>query len=97
MVRPSRTIPSEIAATPARGSAATIETEDCNYPRQRDRGYRVGRCHGLPAFRGPQLNPEMKFRVVQLPFRNVSYASMSQDGSWIVFPPRMTVENSMSI
>jgi serine/threonine protein kinase len=36
--------------------------------------------------RGPRLNPEMKFRVVQLPFRNASYASMSRDGSWIVFP-----------
>jgi serine/threonine protein kinase len=35
---------------------------------------------------GPQLNPEMKFRIVQLPFRNASYASMSRDGSWIVFP-----------
>ena len=28
----------------------------------------------------------MKFRVVQLPFRDVSYASMSRDGNWIVFP-----------
>jgi serine/threonine protein kinase len=36
--------------------------------------------------RGPQLNLDMKFRIVQLPFRDVSYASMSQDGSWIVFP-----------
>jgi serine/threonine protein kinase len=35
---------------------------------------------------GPRLNPEMKSRVVQLPFRNVSYASMSHDGSWIAFP-----------
>jgi Tol biopolymer transport system component len=36
--------------------------------------------------RGPQLNQDMKFRVVQLPFRDVSYADMSRDGSWIVFP-----------
>ena len=36
--------------------------------------------------RGPQLNPEMKSRVLQLPFRNVSYAGMSQDGNWIAFP-----------
>jgi serine/threonine protein kinase len=36
--------------------------------------------------RGPQLNPGMKFRVVQVPFRDVSYADMSQDGNWIVFP-----------
>ncbi len=35
---------------------------------------------------GPQLNPDMKFRVIQLPFRNVSYADMSEDGRWIVFP-----------
>jgi serine/threonine protein kinase len=36
--------------------------------------------------RGPHLNLDMKFRVVQVPFRDVSYASMSRDGSWIVFP-----------
>jgi serine/threonine protein kinase/Tol biopolymer transport system component len=36
--------------------------------------------------RGPVVNPEMRSRVLQLPFRNVSYASMSKDGSWIVFP-----------
>jgi serine/threonine protein kinase len=36
--------------------------------------------------RGPELNPEMTFRVLQLPFRNVSYAGMSQDGNWIAFP-----------
>jgi serine/threonine protein kinase len=36
--------------------------------------------------KGLQLNPDMKFRIVQLPFRDVSYASMSQEGSWIVFP-----------
>jgi serine/threonine protein kinase len=34
----------------------------------------------------PQLNPGMKFRVVQIPFRNVHYGSMSEDGNWIVFP-----------
>jgi serine/threonine protein kinase len=36
--------------------------------------------------RGPELNPDMKSRVVQLPFRNVSYAGMSADGNWIAFP-----------
>jgi eukaryotic-like serine/threonine-protein kinase len=36
--------------------------------------------------RGPQLNPDMKFRVLQLPFRDVNYASVSRDGNWIVFP-----------
>ncbi len=36
--------------------------------------------------RAPRLNPEMKFRVLQLPFRDVAYASMSRDGSWIAFP-----------
>jgi Tol biopolymer transport system component/predicted Ser/Thr protein kinase len=35
---------------------------------------------------GPRLNPAMKSRVLQVPFRNVSYASMSRDGSWIAFP-----------
>ena len=35
---------------------------------------------------GPELNPEMKVRVLQLPFRNVSYAGMSGDGNWIAFP-----------
>ncbi len=35
---------------------------------------------------GPQLNPDMKSRVVQLPFRDVAYARMSRDGNWIVFP-----------
>jgi serine/threonine protein kinase len=46
-------------------------------------------CAGILAvllLRGPQLNQDMKFRVVQLPFRNVNYADMSQDGNWIVFP-----------
>ncbi len=36
--------------------------------------------------RGPQLNPDMQFRVLQLPFRDVNYASVSRDGNWIVFP-----------
>jgi serine/threonine protein kinase/Tol biopolymer transport system component len=36
--------------------------------------------------RGAQLNPDMRCRVVHLPFRDVSYASVSRDGNWIVFP-----------
>ena len=46
-------------------------------------------CGGILVFllsHGPQLNPDMKFRVVQLPFRDVGYGSVSQDGNWIVFP-----------
>jgi serine/threonine protein kinase len=46
-------------------------------------------CAGVAVLllsRGPQLNPDMKSRIVQIPFRNVSYASMSLDGNWIVFP-----------
>ncbi len=38
--------------------------------------------------RAPQLNPEMKSHVLQLPFRDVSYATMSKVGSWIAFPAR---------
>jgi serine/threonine protein kinase len=35
--------------------------------------------------RGLHLNPDMKSRVVQLPFRDVSQAGMSRDGNWIAF------------
>ncbi len=35
---------------------------------------------------GPGLNPDMQSRMVQIPFRNVSYASLSRDGNWIAFP-----------
>ncbi|MEW6510115.1 MAG: protein kinase [Bacteroidota bacterium] len=34
----------------------------------------------------PTLNPNMKSRVVQVPFRNVTYGSVSEDGNWLVFP-----------
>ena len=34
---------------------------------------------------GPQLNPEMKTRTIQLPFKNVYRGSMSKDGNWVVF------------
>jgi len=75
----------ETAATPARS------------PQQQSRrkfamilGSAIGGMGAVVAVfllsRGLELNPEMKFRVVQLPFRNASYASMSRDGSWIVFP-----------
>jgi len=46
-------------------------------------------CAGVLAVlfcRGPELNPDMKSRVVQIPFRDVDYADLSQDGNWIVFP-----------
>jgi len=35
---------------------------------------------------GWQLNPDMKFRTIQIPFRNVRYADVSADGNWLVFP-----------
>jgi Tol biopolymer transport system component/predicted Ser/Thr protein kinase len=36
--------------------------------------------------RGPELNPDMTFRVVQIPFQNVWYADVSRDGNWLYFP-----------
>jgi serine/threonine protein kinase/dipeptidyl aminopeptidase/acylaminoacyl peptidase len=36
--------------------------------------------------RGPQLNPGMTFRTLQIPFRSVWYANLSKDGNWLVFP-----------
>jgi len=35
--------------------------------------------------REPQLNPDMKSRILQIPYRNVSYAGISQDGNWLAF------------
>ncbi|HSQ75368.1 MAG TPA: protein kinase, partial [Bacteroidota bacterium] len=32
-----------------------------------------------------QLNPDMKSRILQIPYRNVSFAGISQDGNWIAF------------
>ena len=40
----------------------------------------------LMTSRGPQLNPDMKSRVLTIPFRDVRYACMSKDGNWVVFP-----------
>ena len=36
--------------------------------------------------RGKQLNPDMKFRIVQVPFEDVWYADVSTDGNWLYFP-----------
>jgi Tol biopolymer transport system component/predicted Ser/Thr protein kinase len=36
--------------------------------------------------RKPELNPDMKVRVLQIPFRSVTYGSMTPDGNWLVFP-----------
>jgi eukaryotic-like serine/threonine-protein kinase len=33
-----------------------------------------------------KLNPNMSFRVVQIPFSQISYPGLSQDGNWIAFP-----------
>ena len=38
--------------------------------------------------RAPQLNPDMKFHTLQIPFRSVWNANVSQDGNWLVFPAR---------
>jgi serine/threonine protein kinase len=35
---------------------------------------------------GPELNADMRSRVLTLPFRSVAYADMSKDGNWVVFP-----------
>jgi serine/threonine protein kinase len=41
----------------------------------------------LPSFRKmPQLNPGMTFRTLQIPFRNVWGAGVSEDGNWLVIP-----------
>lgn len=40
-----------------------------------------------PSFRKmPQLNPDMTFRTLQIPFRNVWGAGVSEDGNWLVIP-----------
>ena len=36
--------------------------------------------------RRPELNPDMKARVLQIPFRNITYGDMTPDGNWLVFP-----------
>jgi len=36
--------------------------------------------------RGSQLNPDMKFHTLQIPFRSTWYANVSRDGNWLVFP-----------
>ena len=46
----------------------------------------------LTVFRGGssreagKLNPQASFRVLQIPFMQVSYPGLSQDGSWVAFP-----------
>jgi Tol biopolymer transport system component/predicted Ser/Thr protein kinase len=35
--------------------------------------------------RGQQLNPDMKFRIIQAPMRNIWYGDLSADGNWLVF------------
>jgi eukaryotic-like serine/threonine-protein kinase len=35
--------------------------------------------------RDPQLNPDMKFRTLQLSFSQISYPGISSDGNWIAF------------
>ena len=34
----------------------------------------------------PLLNPNMKLRLIQIPFKNMWYGSISADGNWITFP-----------
>ncbi len=34
----------------------------------------------------PQLDPNMTFRTIQMPFTVFQYPGLSQDGNWIVFP-----------
>jgi serine/threonine protein kinase len=34
---------------------------------------------------GQQLNPEMKFRIIQTPMRNIWYGDLSADGNWLIF------------
>ena len=36
--------------------------------------------------RGPQLNPDMKIRDLQIPFQSVSYGTLSESGNTMVFP-----------
>ena len=36
--------------------------------------------------RGPELNPDMKFRVLHIPLRNIQYGNVTPDGNWLVFP-----------
>jgi len=33
-----------------------------------------------------RLNPNMSFRVIEIPFTQISYPGLSQDGNWIAFP-----------
>ncbi len=35
---------------------------------------------------GPELNPDMTFRVLQLPYSEIDYPGLSPDGNWIAFP-----------
>jgi Tol biopolymer transport system component len=35
---------------------------------------------------GPQLNPNIKSKLLQIPYKNVFYATVSADGDWIAFP-----------
>ncbi|HEY4644604.1 MAG TPA: hypothetical protein VIH68_07775, partial [Bacteroidota bacterium] len=34
----------------------------------------------------PELNPEMTFRVLQIPFTQANYPGLSPDGNWLAFP-----------
>ena len=36
--------------------------------------------------RTPELNPDMTFRTINIPFTDFQYPGLSQDGNWIVFP-----------
>jgi serine/threonine protein kinase/Tol biopolymer transport system component len=36
--------------------------------------------------RDPELNPDMQFKTIQIPFRSVWYTNVSEDGNWLVFP-----------
>lgn len=40
----------------------------------------------LPSQAAGKLNPDMSFRVIQIPFAQISYPGLSQDGNWIAFP-----------
>jgi len=38
--------------------------------------------------RAPKLNPNMTFRTLEIPFTQVQYPSLSQDGNWVAFAAR---------
>ena len=81
---------------PSQGSSETARQSSEGLPRRSRRrlaiivgSVMVVVCAGIVITllsRAPQLNPDMKFSTLQIPFRSVWYANVSQDGNWLVFP-----------